>query len=69
MGMMNQATGGKGSKIGNFGKAKMKELDKKNRKYFNDVAGADEEKAELEEIVEFLKNGKIFLKRTRILFE
>ncbi len=43
--MMSQATGGKGSKIGNFGKAKMRTGDKV-KVYFRDVAGADEEKAE-----------------------
>lgn len=60
--MMNQATGGKGSKINNFAKARVKENDKKNRKYFRDVAGADEEKEELEEIVEFLREPTKFAK-------
>ena len=57
--MMSQATGGKGSKIGNFGKAKMRTGDKV-KVYFRDVAGADEEKAELEEIVEFLRDPQKF---------
>ena len=59
--MMSQATGGKGSKIGNFGKAKMRTGDKV-KVYFRDVAGADEEKAELEEIVEFLRDPQKFTK-------
>ena len=55
--MMNQATGGKGSKIGNFGKARTKiAANDRTKVYFKDVAGAKEEKAELEEIVEFLKD-------------
>ncbi len=41
----------------NFGKAKIKNTnDEKRKTTFDDVAGADEEKEELEEIVEFLKN-------------
>ena len=44
-----------------FGKSKAKMLsDNKNKVLFSDVAGADEEKAELFEIVEFLKNPKKF---------
>ncbi len=49
--------GGAG-KMGGFGKAKTKTPlpDDKNRVLFRDVAGADEEKEELQEVVEFLKN-------------
>jgi len=36
-------------------------IDDKRKVTFNDVAGADEEKEELREIVEFLKNSKKFL--------
>ena len=46
-----------GDKQMNFGKAKIKQMsDEKRKTTFADVAGADEEKEELREIVEFLKN-------------
>ena len=58
--MMKQQTGGHG--IGSFGKSKAKTLsDGKNKVTFENVAGADEEKKELEEVVEFLKNPKKFI--------
>ena len=59
--MKRMAGGLGGDKTLNFGKAKVKnsgEGDKKN--VFADVAGADEEKEELQEIVEFLKNPDKF---------
>ncbi len=61
--VMNQASGGKGSKINSVGRAKAKLITADTAKvYFKDVAGADEEKAELEEIVEFLRNPEYFTK-------
>ncbi len=46
-----------GDKQMNFGKAKIKQMsDEKRKTTFADVAGADEEKEELREIVEFLRN-------------
>ena len=54
--MMRQQ-GGDGRKMSNFGKAKYKTAsDEKRKVTFDDVAGADEEKEELTEVVEFLKN-------------
>ena len=56
---MNATMGG--DKTMSFGKAKIKQLDDEKRKTtFADVAGADEEKEELREIVEFLKNPAKF---------
>ena len=57
--MFKQANGG--AKIGQFGKANMKTPAQSGKKTtFADVAGADEEKEELAEIVEFLKSPKKF---------
>lgn len=54
--LMRKMGGGLGGKEMNFGKAKIKDTnDEKRKTTFDDVAGADEEKEELEEIVEFLK--------------
>jgi len=61
--VMNQSMGGKGSKMNSFGRSKARLISAdKNKVLFRDVAGADEEKAELEEIVEFLRNPDYFTK-------
>ena len=53
---MNQTMGAENNRTLSFGKAKVKQLtDEKRKTTFADVAGADEEKEELSEIVEFLK--------------
>lgn len=58
--MMNQQGQG-GNKVMNFGRSRAKvNLDEKNKKTFEDVAGAEEEKEELQEVVDFLKNPKKF---------
>lgn len=53
--MMRQAGGG--GKYTNFGKANLKSQANARKATFDDVAGADEEKQELEEIVDFLKHS------------
>jgi len=58
--LMNQAQGG-GGKVMNFGKSKARLYDnEKKRITFEDVAGADEEKQELVEVVDFLKDPRKF---------
>ena len=61
--LMGQAgQGGGNGRVMNFGKAKAKPVDKKNNKVrFSDVAGAEEEKQELVEVVEFLRDPHKFL--------
>ncbi len=50
----------KGGNMSGFGKAKLRSSDTGRKVTFADVAGADEEKAELVEVVEFLKNPSRF---------
>ena len=60
--LMGNSQGGAGNKTMSFGKsrARMMGTAEKTRVTFEDVAGVDEEKEELEEIVEFLKSPKKF---------
>ncbi len=57
---MNGSAGGN-SKMMNFGKSHAKLSSNENKMKFSDVAGLDEEKEDLEEIVDFLKNAKKYV--------
>ena len=57
--LMRSQAGGGGGKVMNFGKSHARVQDpSKNKITFADVAGADEEKEELQEMVDFLRNPK-----------
>lgn len=59
---LQQSQGGGGSRVMSFGKSRAKmSTDDRKKVTFDDVAGADEEKEELREIVEFLKSPKKFI--------
>ena len=60
--MMNRAGGAGGAGgFAKFSRARTRNgADEKNKKTFNDVAGCDEEKEELKEVVDFLKNPKAY---------
>ena len=57
---MNQSISSENNKTMSFGKARIKKKDDNHKVTFEDVAGADEEKEELQELVEFLRNPKKF---------
>ena len=58
---MSSSISSENNRAMNFGKARVKRADDESKKVtFKDVAGADEEKEELTEIVEFLKNPNDF---------
>lgn len=60
--VFSQQSQGGGNKVMSFGKSKAKlHSDDKQKATFDSVAGADEEKEELEEIVEFLKSPRRFM--------
>ena len=63
MAMMNRQNGGGNSKMMNFGKSRARMISPDSKRImFKDVAGLKEEKEDLEELVEFLKEPEKFLK-------
>jgi len=59
---LQQSQAGGGNRVMSFGKSRARlNTDEKRKVTFDDVAGADEEKEELKEIVEFLKSPKKFI--------
>lgn len=61
MAMMSSQGGGANSKMMNFGRSRAKLSSDENKTKFDDVAGLKEEKEDLEEIVDFLKNPKKYI--------
>ena len=60
--MIMRSQGGGGGKVMNFGKSRARVNDpSKNKITFEDVAGADEEKEELQEMVDFLRNPRTYI--------
>ncbi len=57
---VNSSIGGDAARTMNFGKARVKKKDDNHKTTFKDVAGADEEKEELAELVDFLREPKKF---------